>query len=144
MRKGQIVDDRVATRMRDDEREVQNGGKKMDSPPPYNWINRRFVARPASQLLFTRCRYPPRGGAMMYVARDLYLFREDILNERKGGQSDFCIRYSYLWIVSLLRGSISGYYARLTGIICKSSPHEVSFEPFALVVDSSRENQYLS
>lgn len=47
----------------------------MDSPPPYNWINRRFVARPGSQLLFTRCRYPPRGGTMMYVARDLYLLR---------------------------------------------------------------------
>jgi len=27
-----------------DEREVQNGGEKMDNPPPYNWINRRFVA----------------------------------------------------------------------------------------------------
>lgn len=58
----------------------------MDSPLPSNWINRRFVARPGSQLLFTRCRYPSRGGAMMYVARDLYLFREDILNER--GKAD--------------------------------------------------------
>lgn len=64
----------------------------MDNPPPYNWINRRFVARPGSQLLFTRCRYPPRGGTMMYVPRDLYLL-EDILNERKGGPSDLCIRY---------------------------------------------------
>jgi len=41
---GQIADDKVATQMRDDEREVQNGGEKMDNPPPYNWINRRFVA----------------------------------------------------------------------------------------------------
>lgn len=72
---GQISDDKVATRMRDDEREVQNGGEKMDNPPPYNWINRRFVARPGSQLLFTRCRYPPCGGTMMYVPRDLYLLR---------------------------------------------------------------------
>lgn len=72
---GQIADDKVATRMRYDEREVQNGGEKMDNPPPYNWINRRFVARPGSQLLFTRCRYSPRGGTMMYVARDLYLLR---------------------------------------------------------------------
>jgi len=36
------------------------GRRKWINPPPCNWINRRFVARPASHLLFTECAATPR------------------------------------------------------------------------------------
>lgn len=77
-----IANDKVASRVRCYEpRSVRRREEKWINPPPYNWINRRFVARPASPVTFywvslpsARQRRPARrgGGAMMYVPRDLY------------------------------------------------------------------------
>jgi len=118
-----IACDKVASRLRYEERRAGIAGRRkwINPPPVYKWINRRFVARPASHLLFTECSYPlsspglprrrpspPPSSSSSHrhrrrddvcFARDLYPTRQgDVLNERKGGRregrSDFRARYS--------------------------------------------------